>query len=103
MAATVDEDIPQQPEDKEAELREARERAVEYGQRVLAGEEPWKDEEADVNDTAPESDEDTAGDTTTDAGEVETPKNDDVGETDSDAPDAIEVDETVDEQPVPTE
>ena len=54
-------------EETEAKVREDRERAVEYADRVLAGEEPWKDQEADVNDYK-------EGD------EVPAPRNDDVGE-----------------------
>lgn len=57
-------------EETEAEVRASRESAIEYGERVLAGEEPWNDEnpesEDDVDDGVndPESG----------------PRNDDVGE-----------------------
>jgi hypothetical protein len=79
------------------EVRDARAAAEEYGQRVLAGEEPWKDEEADVDDSAdaPDTGPENAGDT------VDAPKNEDVGETDSDAPDAIEVDNEAINEPTP--
>lgn len=57
-------------EETEAEVRAKREAAVEYAERVLAGEEPW-------NDESPESDDDI--DDGVDDPESG-PSNDDVGE-----------------------
>ncbi len=88
MAATREDGNTESTEihPNDPEVRDARAKAEEYGQRVLAGEEPWKDEEADVSDTAPDGGApETAGDVV---------KNDDVGETESDAPEAIEFDES---------
>lgn len=112
-------------EETEDEVREAREKAVEYADKVLAGEEPWldeQDEETDPNrvpaadglvdeprdddkdkkakpDKKPKDDD--GGDTEDDDDKkVKAPRNDDVGETDSDTPDVIEVDQ---DNPAPAE
>lgn len=68
-------------EESEAQVRELREKAEEYADRVRAGEEPWKDEEGDVSE------------------EVDDPRDDDVGETgeSDDAP--VEVGDDVADAP----
>lgn len=58
-------------------VREARERAVEYADRILAGEEPWKDNEGDQEaadagfDSVVEPRDDDVGETGTEGSEVE--------------------------------
>lgn len=59
-------------------VREAREKAVEYADRVLAGEEPWTEAGGDGE----------AADSGFD--DIPEPKDDDVGETDSPAPEVVE-------------
>lgn len=83
----------QEVNERDAEARKIREDAIAYADRVAAGEEPWKDEEADVDE-----DEEAAPDNPA----VVAPRNDDVGETDSDAPEVIEVDQD-NPAPEPTE
>lgn len=78
-------------EEREAKLREDREKAIEYGEKVLAGEEPWKDEEADVNDFKDDGE---------DVELLPEPRNDDVGEAGEPGDEVVEVDQ---ENPVPTE
>lgn len=62
-------------DETEAKVRELREAAEERADRIRAGEKPWEDEEADVDTDAPQ----------------ESPRDDDVGETESNAPDVVEV------------
>ena len=68
--------------DEEAQM--IREDAVAYADRVMAGEKPWEDEE-EGGDVA------TADESTEEDGDGE--KNEDVGETESDAPEVIEVEQ----------
>ncbi len=70
-------------EETEAQVREDRRAAEKYADRVRNGERPWEDAETDVNDTAPDSN-----------GDVdEQPINGDVGETTSDTPEVVEVEQ----------
>lgn len=88
-------------EESEARVRELREKAEEYGDRVRAGEEPWTDGE-DANSAASvleQSDED--GQTEVDE-TVKDVRDEDVGETESDAPEVTEVNQE-DPAPEPTE
>lgn len=74
----------------DAEARKIREDAIAYAERVAAGEEPWNDQEADVNDFEEE-----------DEAQPE-PKNEDVGEVGEEGDEIVEVDQD-NPAPEPTE
>jgi hypothetical protein len=65
-------------DETEAEVRRLREEAVEYAERVAAGEEPWKDEKVDAD---------------ADVEAEEPPKDEDVGETGEAGDEVVEVSE----------
>lgn len=80
-------------EERDAKARKIREDAIAYAERVAAGEEPWKDEEADVNDSKEES-------TVAESESVveADPLNDDVSEEGAPGDEVVEVDQ---ENPAP--
>jgi len=96
MADATSESYINEINERDAEARKIREDAIEYAEKVSRGEEPWKDEEADVNDTPEE--EETAPDFTA----VEEPRNDDVDEAGEPGDEVVEVDQD-NPAPEPTE
>lgn len=74
-------------DETEAEVRALRERAIEYADRVMAGEQPWEDEEADVTDAPDDAEPRTA------EADAAAPANDDVGETGVAGNEVVEVEQ----------